>query len=379
MADNFLDTLITSFPQRWNRTDNVDCNAVKEADIAGLIQKELSNENRAPLESTYDMMFLVLDVSTGLFYDRAVQRNEKLRFLEFFERRIQDVTNGDAESFGHLKQQLRALSLKNQARDKDSTLTQLLDELLDISEEVDLMNEIKDCHDELVMIKTVFAQQLDVLMQLKENITYRDPSRQSTPSRQGSSPKMISVIEKWNHLYDTVDARRIKIEEMDDSAWRTYKSLNNLFDLKQKQANVLEAHYSRKVAQDSGRNSVAFLIFTVVSIIFLPLTFVAQFYSMPVSSWPHNGRTGNIDLPLGYASSRVFGIGLAIAACVVGLAFTLNFFILESPWSRLQNFKARSGAAASVKDVERKEVLARTSPEKMDAISVISYHSYGKW
>lgn len=160
-------------------------------------------------------MLLVLNICTGVFYDRAVQRNEKLRFLEFFERRIQDVTNGDAESFGHLKQQLRALSLKNQARDKDSTLTQLLDELLDISEEVDLMNEIKDIHDELVMIKTLFASQLDVLMQLKENITYRDPSRQSTPNPQASSPKMISVIEKLNHLYDLIDARRIKIEEMD--------------------------------------------------------------------------------------------------------------------------------------------------------------------
>lgn len=140
------DTLITSFPQRWGQTDSVDYNAVKEADIAGLIEKELSNENRAPLESTYDMMFLVLDICTGILYDRAIQRNEKLRFLEFFERRVQDVTNGDAESFGQLKEQLRALSLKNQARDKDSTLTKLLDELLDISEEVELMNEIKDVH-----------------------------------------------------------------------------------------------------------------------------------------------------------------------------------------------------------------------------------------
>jgi hypothetical protein len=121
-----------------------------------------------------------------------------------------------------LKQQLRQLSLKNKARDKDETLRQLLDELLDISEEVDLMNEIKDIHDELVMIKAVFATQLDVIIQFKENTTYRNPVKPLPPS----------VIDKCNHLYDLIDQRRIKVEEMDEIAGRAYKSLNNLFDLK---------------------------------------------------------------------------------------------------------------------------------------------------
>ena len=121
-----------------------------------------------------------------------------------------------------MKQQLNQLSLKNQARDKDETLRKLLDELLDISEEVDLMNEIKDIHDELVMIKTIFASQLEVIMQFKESTIYRNPWKPLPPS----------VIDKCNHLYDVVDQRRMKVEDMDETAWRAYKSLNNLFDLK---------------------------------------------------------------------------------------------------------------------------------------------------
>lgn len=58
-----------------------------------MISKELSNENRAPLTSTYDMMFLILEICTGVFYDAAVRKNEKLRFFEFFERRIQAVVS----------------------------------------------------------------------------------------------------------------------------------------------------------------------------------------------------------------------------------------------------------------------------------------------
>jgi hypothetical protein len=121
-----------------------------------------------------------------------------------------------------LKQQLHQLSLKNKARDKDETLRKLLDELLDISEEVDLMNEIKDIHDELVMIRALFASQLDVIIQIKDNMVYRNSLKPLPPS----------VVDKCNHLYDIVDQRRIKVEEMDEVAWRAYKSLNNLFDLK---------------------------------------------------------------------------------------------------------------------------------------------------
>jgi hypothetical protein len=117
------------------------------------------------------------------------------------------------------------------------------------------------------------------------------------------------------------------------------------------------------------------LILNVVSIIFLPLTFMAQFYSMGVASFPRN-ESGNIDMPLGYATSRVFGIGLTIAACVVGLAFTLNFFLLESTWKRAADvLKRKDGGRGNMDAAERKEVLARTSPER-DRVSVISYHSY---
>ena len=313
-------------------------------------------------------MIFVLETCTEVFFDRAVKRNEKLRFFEFFERRIQYATNGEAESFFQLKQQLRKLSLSNQARDKDSTLMQLLDELLDISEEVDLMNEIKDVHEELVFLKALFNTQLNVLAEVKSAMTFRSTERED-------APKLISVIERCGRLYDNLDQRRIKIEEMDEMAWRTYKNLNNLFDLKQKQANVLEAHYSRKVAQDSSRNSIAFLIFTVVSIIFLPLTFVAQFMALPVQSWPHNS-SGNLNFTLSYVSSRVFGIGIAIAVCVVAMAFSLNFFILEIPWRRLQTAVLRNETVTeSTSNLEKKEVLARSSPGN-DALSLISYHSY---
>jgi hypothetical protein len=85
------DTLITAFPQRWGIGDAHTVNPIKDADIANTIAKELSNRERPPLDSPFDMMMLILELTTGVLFDAAVHRNEKLRFFEFFERKIQQV------------------------------------------------------------------------------------------------------------------------------------------------------------------------------------------------------------------------------------------------------------------------------------------------
>ena len=85
------ETLITSFPQRWNRLDTTESNSIRDADLAGMIATQLSNENRAPMESAWDMFFLVLDTCTGFLYDEAVHRNERLRFFDFFASRLQEI------------------------------------------------------------------------------------------------------------------------------------------------------------------------------------------------------------------------------------------------------------------------------------------------
>jgi hypothetical protein len=56
-----------------------------------MVAKELSNRDRPPLDSPYDMMMLILKLCTGVLFDAAVHRNEKLRFFEFFERKVQQV------------------------------------------------------------------------------------------------------------------------------------------------------------------------------------------------------------------------------------------------------------------------------------------------
>jgi Mg2+ and Co2+ transporter CorA len=300
-----LDTLITAFPRRWGEPEVHLQNPVKDAAIADMISKELSNTDRAAMDSPYDMMMTIIELCTGVLFNSAVHRNEKLRFAEFFVRRIQTVTNQEAESFGYLKTQFEQLSKENQARDKDETLQRLLDELLDISDEVSMLNEIKDVHDELEMVGSIFDTQIRVLSQM--DATRIPPA----------------AHKKWAKIIADIRQRRDKVTELDESAHRTLKAIQNLFDMKQRQANVLEAHYSRRVAQDSGRQATTVLVFTVVTIVFLPLSFMSSFFAIPVKEFPRDEAKA-IELPLGWVSARLFSVAFAIAVAVITFVFGIN-------------------------------------------------------
>jgi Mg2+ and Co2+ transporter CorA len=290
--------------------------------------------------------------------------------------------NDESELFTRTRANLQATSSRNKARDKDDTLKRLTYELLDISEEVDLVNDIKDIYDELGMIHRVFEMQSEVLQQLEEIIAYRDPNSTSQTDK-----VPMSALSALNNLMTRLDQRKLKISELHQLAARTHKALINLFDLKQNQANVLEAHYSRKVSQDSERNSVAILVFTVSGAIFLPLTFMAQFYALSITEWPRDS-TGAVDMPLSYVSARVFGIGFGIAVILVIAAFSLNYFILESPYARALRFwEARKdtqgfGAGSSGNLVaEKKLVTYRPDPvtDREETASIMSRSPASAW
>jgi CorA-like Mg2+ transporter protein len=227
-------------------------------------------------------------------------------------------TNEEAETFFYLKTKFQQLSKTNKARDRNENLRALLDELLDITDEVDMLNEVKDIHDELYMISQVFDQQLNVLNQMGDLLEYR-PADSLDPE----VPVTPHVIKKWKKLQIEIEQRRDRLAEMDANAHRTYKNINNLFDMKQRQANVLEAHYSRKVAQDSGRQSTTIMVFTIVTIVFLPLSFMSSFFAISVKEFPRDGNNA-LYMSLSYVSTRVFGIGISIAAAIVLLAFGIN-------------------------------------------------------
>ena len=72
------------------------------------------------------------------------------------------------------------------------------------------------------------------------------------------------------------------LRESTSAAQAAYK---DLLDMKQKQANVLEARIAGQQSQVAVRQSRAVLIFTIFTIIFLPLSFFASVFGINSKEW----------------------------------------------------------------------------------------------
>lgn len=86
------DTVITSFPQRWNRKHSED-----DLDVVESLKKHIQlREGRDPLRSAYDLAVLIASFCSEVFFEREdapEPLDERLQFLEFFDKSIGHVVS----------------------------------------------------------------------------------------------------------------------------------------------------------------------------------------------------------------------------------------------------------------------------------------------
>jgi Mg2+ and Co2+ transporter CorA len=138
-----------------------------------------------------------------------------------------------------------------------------VDKLLDIGAETNLLAEIKDIRDELNMIAKVLEDQRNVMPDLETSI--KDIYHEAKLNQK-------EVGRRFKDMLKTIDTHIRDLERMDIQAERIYKSITDLLDLKQKHANAFEARFARDQAAGTARQSQTIMVFTIVTIIFLPLS-----------------------------------------------------------------------------------------------------------
>ncbi|OJJ37960.1 hypothetical protein ASPWEDRAFT_472784 [Aspergillus wentii DTO 134E9] len=102
-------------------------------------------------------------------------------------------------------------------------------------------------------------------------------------------------------------------------------SINTLLDLRQKQASIKEAEFGRLQANDTVRQSNTIMVFTIVTIIFLPLSFLSSLFALDVSSFPHEGD--NLRYPEWWLFPILFGVSAAVSIPCIFVAFNVNSII----------------------------------------------------
>lgn len=382
------DLVVTAFAQRWRQPRNDPLNV-----LDGIIE-EINSKTREPVQNVYQLASTIAGRCFGTF-DRHRKGDDDFQFMDMFEASIGDAMDREASLFGEFSvasqqasEWLRTHQRPNRfSRNLEADTKahhhaakkaeqfhfdelqdpepQFIDKLLDVGAETDLLAEIKDIRDELDIIRMVLGHQKHLLPDLKDAV--KDAYRDDRSLGHRSLEQLRKVDKGFDEQEKTISNPIKDIDRMDKQAERIYTSIRDLLDLKQKHANAFEARFARDQAAGTQRQGQTIMVFTIVTVIFLPLSFIAAFFAINVDQFPHDPATGQQQMSLGYVSQYIFGIGLAISIPCIAIALSvdeLGYVITEAKrrirrrWLLLKRRKSDLEAEHQLQTIKIEQTLS---------------------
>ncbi|OHE99308.1 ankyrin repeat and protein kinase domain-containing protein [Colletotrichum orchidophilum] len=255
--------------------------------VPQLVTQHLSRPGRSAIGSVHDLASLITTCCVELLDPHRV--DEDFLFFDFFERSI-----GQANE-----------KVANYLREFKAALSEGYGAVMDIANETELMIEVDDILDELHTLKLVLTDQKIVVEDLNETFKKTANSGNKAPS--------VEMRTLENHL--------VRIEQMEQAAKKVDKSLHRLMDLKQKQASLSEALYARESAIDTARQGKTVIVFTVVTILFLPVSFIAAIFAINTNGFPLDADD---KIPFDYLMKNILAIGLGLSIPLIVIAFNVD-------------------------------------------------------
>ncbi|THV52907.1 hypothetical protein BGAL_0065g00360 [Botrytis galanthina] len=285
------ETIITSCGTQWDDGSNLQ-KAIADHFIE-------DKDTRPHISSALEMSVLIAALCARNSIDRElIVGQDKQNLLQIFASAISSAADNEVQLFGEFMKTLDA----DIHTDRNS--------IYDIRTEINLLKEVKDIQDELNIIKRVLTHQDQVLNDTFHFLYRRRPNRRSEYA--------IS-----NHLSDVVNYYRdlCRIELVLAEVEKLIYDSNEVH--KNKDANISEAKWARKESEDTAKQGKTILVFTIVTIVFLPITFLTSLFALDISSFPHD-ESGNLSYGPGWAFSRLLGITVAVSLPLIGLALFVN-------------------------------------------------------
>ncbi|KAJ5929318.1 Mg2+ transporter protein CorA-like/Zinc transport protein ZntB [Penicillium verhagenii] len=283
---------------------------------AGIRDFVMSNQSQSSFErvtSMNSMIEVVLGVATGLFTKRIIQiqngltekKPERKSALEIFRESIRRVANLETDLFRDFMDSLDNEKKNHPHRYAKGWVNNMPENPYHvISEEARLLDEIKDIQDELNMLRTLAESQQNVweqAFQTKELNSFTHFQFKTT-----CTPNMI--------LRD--------IQDMITEAKIVQESINTLLDLRQKQASIKEAEFGRQQANDTAKQANIVMVFTLVTIVFLPLSFLSSVFALNVRDFPHS--SGVVEYQAYWIFPILFCVSAGVSIPFMILAFNFD-------------------------------------------------------
>ncbi|KAM0709397.1 hypothetical protein Q7P35_003435 [Cladosporium inversicolor] len=310
--------IVTCFAQRWNAPEPPDRHAIRDR-----FKDTLSDglELRGTTASDVAVQFMATCCGT---FDRHACETPRLQFMSMFEQSLGIIGAKDSDLMRKFSAAYTALK-SNKVTSRET----FVKALNDLTTETDLLTELKDIRDELHIMETILVDQQRVarsLLNLQTKAVRNHRTSLFGPIKVESA-RPVDHEEVFERINTITDQGLQDIAQLDAQATRLSGSLSELLQLKQAHYNAFQLKASHDLALDAAKQGRAVLVFTIVTIVFSPLSFVAAFFTMNPTVFPE-------ELSLSYVSRYVFGLGLAVAIPCIVLALSLSSW--SSSWKRIQ-------------------------------------------
>lgn len=273
--------------------DENDGGLWKQADLVGNIYQDINGDFARRCEDPFDFAALAVFHAVKALLDHTNDLN--LQVFRIFEEYISILTERQTVSFKEFRNNNLATNLaKKRLR------------YFDNSDDLDALLELRDIEDELNTLNKLFDEQ-------QKSVTDMKPQYQHLNAYHKKGLHGIQFLREAKH---TLDGYQEQIKLMLKSAETAKKAYKELLDMKQKQANIDEMHLTREQTEVAADQSRSIMIFTIFTIIFLPLSFFASVFGINAREWSGtstNLSLHNIFLYMGTISLAVIIVALLVA------------------------------------------------------------------
>ena len=247
-------TVITFFAPK-EREEN-DGGLWKEGDLRSEIYQDINGDYANQCADPYDFAALAVFHAVKALLERTTDRN--LQVFRIFEEYISILTEQQTLSF----KDFRNNHQYEKARDVNAQ------QHIDNRKDLDALLELRDIEDELNTIDKLIKEQQNCVSEMIKQ--YRDLNYHHGKGFNGIT--FLVDIEQF------LNEHKEQIDGMLKGAKAAQKAFKELLDMKQKQANIVESHLAREQTEVAADQSRSVMIFTIFTIIFLPLSFFASVF-----------------------------------------------------------------------------------------------------
>ncbi|KMK62050.1 hypothetical protein Y699_02891 [Aspergillus fumigatus Z5] len=301
-------TVVTFFPNQEATTS--EGRLYEQANLHNSIYNELNGDLARRFETAGDLAALIVQHAVTVLLDRTLHHD--LQILRIFEESISILTESVTKSFKRFRNRGFTINPAQHNKTADGrTMTEAERDERDIRvakenrEDLSALLELRDIMDELGTIMKLLEQQTTTVKTMARYFEDRGYGKAFVEAT-------LARLDEYHN----------QVQEMRDNTILAQKAVENLLDLKQKQANVDESRLARWEAEVTQTQSRSVMVFTIFTVIFLPLSFFTSLFGINVREW--SGTETNPDFRLMFLIAGPSSVAIIVIALLLAFNETLR-------------------------------------------------------